>query len=58
MTPETLQALKTVRDYMHEQMYGDEHTDWTYGNEHDRMREAYDLVGHLICSAETEEDDT
>lgn len=51
MTGETLQALKTVRDYMLERMYG-KHTDWTNGNEHDRMREACDLIERLICSDE------
>lgn len=38
---------KAVLAWMNEQMYGDTHTEWTHGNEHDRMREAADLLETL-----------
>ena len=33
---------------MREQMYGDTVTEWTYGNEHDRMSGAADFLGGLL----------
>ena len=33
---------------MREQMYGDTVTEWTYGNEHDRMSEAADFLSGLL----------
>ena len=33
--------------WMNEQMYGDKHTEWTCGNEHDRMRDATDFLESL-----------
>lgn len=33
---------------MREQMYGDVTTEWTYGNEHDRMYEAADFLRGLL----------
>lgn len=41
---------QAVLAWMNEQMYGDTHTEWTYGNEHDRMREAADFLQGL-CKA-------
>lgn len=38
---------QTVLAWMNEQMYGDMHTEWTNGNEHDRMREAADFLQGL-----------
>ena len=32
--------VQTVLAWMREQMYGEVTTEWTYGNEHDRMYEA------------------
>jgi hypothetical protein len=40
-------AARLVLAWMNEQMYGDTKTQWTYGNEHDRMREAADLLANL-----------
>lgn len=34
--------------WMREQMYGDVTTEWTYGNEHDRMSEAADFLDGLL----------
>ena len=34
--------------WMREQMYGDTVTEWTYGNEHDRMSETADFLSSLI----------
>lgn len=39
--------IKAVISWMKNQMY-DEHTEWTYGNEHDKMRDACFLLEHLI----------
>ena len=38
---------KVLLDWMREQMYGDTVTEWTYGNEHDRMSEAADFLSGL-----------
>ena len=38
--------IQTMLAWMREQMYGDTKTEWTYGNEHDRMSEA---AGFLSC---------
>ncbi|WP_300913558.1 hypothetical protein [Faecalibaculum rodentium] len=35
-------------DWMREQMYGDTVTEWTYGNEHDRMSKAADFLSGLL----------
>lgn len=39
---------KVLLDWMREQMYGDTVTEWTYGNEHDRMSEAADFLSDLL----------
>lgn len=39
---------QTLLDWMREQMYGDTVTEWTYGNEHDRMNEAADFLIGLL----------
>ena len=39
---------QTLLDWMREQMYGDTVTEWTYGNEHDRMSEAADFLSGLL----------
>ena len=39
---------KALLTWMQEQMSGETATEWTYGNEHDRMAECADLVGMLI----------
>ena len=39
---------KVLLDWMREQMYGDTVTEWTYGNEHDRMNEAADFLIGLL----------
>ena len=39
---------RTLLDWMREQMYGDTVTEWTYGNEHDRMSEAADFLSGLL----------
>ena len=38
----------TLLAWMREQMYGDTVTEWTYGNEHDRMSEAADFLSGLL----------
>lgn len=43
------EALAVIA-WMNEQMCGDKHTEWTYGDEHDRMREATDFLEGL-CKA-------
>ena len=40
--------VQTLLDWMREQMYGDTVTEWTYGNEHDRMSEAADFLSGLL----------
>ena len=43
---------QALLDWMRGQMYGDAVTEWTYGNEHDRMSEAADfLIGLLSREA-------
>ena len=39
---------QTLLDWMREQMYGDTVTEWTYGNEHDRMSGAAVFLGGLL----------
>ena len=39
---------QAVLAWMREQMYGDVTTEWTYGNEHDRMYEAADFLRGLL----------
>lgn len=39
---------QALLDWMREQMYGDTVTEWTYGNEHDRMNEAADFLIGLL----------
>lgn len=43
--------IKAVIAWMQNQMY-DERTEWTYGNEHDRMRTAYDFLEFLARAGE------
>lgn len=40
--------VQTLLAWMREQMYGDVATEWTYGNEHDRMSEAADFLSGLL----------
>lgn len=40
--------VQTVLAWIREQMYGDVMTEWTCGNEHDRMYEAADLLRSLL----------
>lgn len=44
--------IQTLLDWMREQMYGDVTTEWTYGNEHDRMREAADFLSSLLSQTD------
>ena len=44
--------IQTLLDWMREQMYGDVTTEWTYGNEHDRMSEAADFLSGLLSLRE------
>lgn len=39
---------QVLLDWMRGQMYGDTVTEWTYGNEHDRMSGAADFLGGLL----------
>ena len=39
---------QALLDWMREQMYGDTVTEWTYGNEHDRMSKAADFLSGLL----------
>ena len=43
-----INEIQTLLDWMREQMYGDTVTEWTYGNEHDRMSEAADFLSGLL----------
>lgn len=40
--------VQTLLEWMRGQMYGDTVTEWTYGNEHDRMSEAADFLSGLL----------
>ena len=40
--------MQTLLEWMRGQMYGDTVTEWTYGNEHDRMSEAADFLSGLL----------
>ncbi len=40
--------IQTLLAWMREQMHGDTVTEWTYGNEHDRMSEAADFLSGLL----------
>ena len=40
--------IQALLDWMREQMYGDTVTEWTYGNEHDRMSKAADFLSGLL----------
>ena len=40
--------IQALLDWMREQMYGDTVTEWTYGNEHDRMSEVADFLSGLL----------
>ena len=40
--------VQTLLAWMRGQMYGDTVTEWTYGNEHDRMSETADFLGGLL----------
>ncbi|CAK7031920.1 MAG: hypothetical protein MEBIL_04014 [Bilophila sp.] len=48
--------VQTVLAWMREQMYGAVTTEWTYGNEHDRMSEAADFLRGLLFREGGEED--
>ena len=39
---------QALLEWMRGQMYGDTVTEWTYGNEHDRMSEATDFLSGLL----------
>ena len=39
---------QVLLDWMRGQMYGDTVTEWTYGNEHDRMSKAADFLSGLL----------
>lgn len=39
---------EALLEWMREQMYGDITTEWTYGNEHDRMAACADLIQTLV----------
>ena len=39
---------QALLEWMRGQMYGDTVTEWTYGNEHDRMSGAADFLGGLL----------
>lgn len=47
---------QVLLDWMRGQMYGDTVTEWTYGNEHDRMSKAADFLSSLLLqeSGDTE----
>ena len=40
--------VQALLDWTREQMYGDVRTEWTYGNEHDRMSETADFLNELL----------
>ena len=40
--------IQVLLAWMREQMYGDVTTEWTYGNEHDRMSEAAGFLSGLL----------
>ena len=40
--------VQTLLAWMREQMYGNVTTEWTYGNEHDRMSEAAGFLSGLL----------
>ena len=40
--------VQTLLEWMRGQMYGDTVTEWTYGNEHDRMSKAADFLSGLL----------
>ena len=40
--------IQTMLAWMREQMYGATTTEWTYGNEHDRMSEAAGFLSGLL----------
>lgn len=54
--PRLQSAIHTVKDWMIEQMYG-RHTVWTYGNGHDKMREACDFLMQLCIDDNNEGDE-
>ena len=42
---------ETLIKWMKEQMYGETVTEWTYGNEHDRMADCKSFLESLVFSA-------
>ena len=40
--------VQTLLEWMRGQMYGDTVTEWTYGNEHDRMSKVADFLSNLL----------
>ena len=40
--------IQVLLAWMRKQMYGDVTTEWTYGNEHDRMSEAAGFLSGLL----------
>ena len=47
MDKNTKAAIRTVVRWMNKVMY-EEHTEWTYGDEHDRMSDAFGLLKYLL----------
>ena len=47
MDKKTKAAIRTVVRWMNKVMY-EEHTEWTYGDEHDRMSDAFGLLKYLL----------
>lgn len=48
---------KKLINWMREQMYGDKITEWTYGNEHDRMSECAGYLNALVDKYEEEKEE-
>ena len=48
------EEAKALLSWMTEQMYGEKVTEWTYGNEHDRMSECAGFLQGLIEKDEFE----
>lgn len=52
MTYIVRKAIRTVCNWMWAQMYGPQATEWTYGDGHDKMAEAYDFLQMLLKKVE------
>ena len=46
--------IQVLLAWMREQMYGSTTTEWTYGNEHDRMSEAAGFLSGQLSSESNE----